>query len=204
MSMDRTLGDTFYVLFTTRAFSTGQPATLAGVPVISAYEDGSITQITAGITLGVDHDGVTGLNLITMVSSGANGYSTAKDYNLVITTGTVDSVSVVGEVVGEFSLSLSAAAVDLGNGTDGLGAIKAETALIVADTGELQTNQGNWLTATGFATSAALATVDANVDGIKVTTDKITFTVANQVDSNAKSMNDTTITGAGTSGDPWT
>jgi hypothetical protein len=47
---------------------------------------------------------------------------------------------------------LSAAAKDLANATDGLGAIKAETALIVADTGELQTNQGNWLTATGFAT----------------------------------------------------
>ena len=155
--MDRTLGDTFFVLFTTRAFASGAPTTLAGVPVISAYEDGSITQITAGITLGVDHDGVTGLNLLTIVASTGNGYSTAKDYNLVITTGTVDTVSVVGEVVGEFSLSLSAAAVDLANGTDGLGAIKAETALIVADTGELQTNQGNWLTATETTINAATA-----------------------------------------------
>jgi hypothetical protein len=34
---------------------------------------------------------------------------------------------------------------------------------------ELQTNQGNWVTA-GFATSAALATVDANVDAIVVDT----------------------------------
>ncbi len=34
-------------------------------------------------------------------------------------------------------------------------AIKAETALIVADTDELQTNQGNWLTATGFSTHSA-------------------------------------------------
>ncbi len=34
-------------------------------------------------------------------------------------------------------------------------AIKAKTALIVADTNELQTNQGNWLTATGFSTHSA-------------------------------------------------
>ena len=157
MSMDRTLGDTLYILFTTRAFATGAPSTLGGVPVVSAYENSSITQITAGITLGVDHDGVTGLNLMTIVASGANGYSTAKDYNLVITTGTVDAVSVVGEVVGEFSLSLSAAAVDLANGTDGLGAIKTETALIFTDTNELQNNQGNWLTATETTVNAATA-----------------------------------------------
>ena len=74
----------------------------------------------------------------------------------------------------------------------------------LADTADLQTNQGNWLTATGFSTSAALATVDTNVDAIKAKTDDLTFTVANQVDSNSKSMNDVAITGAGTAGDPWT
>lgn len=42
-----------------------------------------------------------------------------------------------------------------------------QLALIVADTNELQTNQGNWLTATGFATSSALTTVDTVVDGIQ-------------------------------------
>jgi hypothetical protein len=40
----------------------------------------------------------------------------------------------------------------------------------LADTADLQTNQGNWLTATGYATAAALATVDANVDAILVDT----------------------------------
>lgn len=123
MSRDRTVGDTFYVLFTTRAFASGIPTTLAGTPVVSAYEDAGLTQITAGITLGVDHDGVTGLNLLTIVATGGNGYETLKDYGLVITTGTVGGVSVVGEVVGHFSLGLSAAAVDLANGTDGLGAL---------------------------------------------------------------------------------
>lgn len=138
--MDYTLADTLTIPFTTRAFATGVPTTLAGSPVVSAYEDASLTQITAGITLGVDHDSVTGLHMLTIVASGANGFETGRSYHMVVTTGTVGGVSVVGEVVGGFTLGRSAAAVDLANGTDGLGAIKAETALIVADTSELQTD----------------------------------------------------------------
>lgn len=124
---DITLADTFYAFFTSRAFATGVPTVLAGTPVVSAYENDSVTQITAGITLGVSHDSVVGLNLLTIVATGANGYEAGKDYTLVITTGTVGGVSVVGEVVGEFSIGRSAAAVDLANGTDGLGAIKTDT-----------------------------------------------------------------------------
>lgn len=137
---DYTLGDTIYHKFTTRAFATGAPTTLAGTPVVSIYEDDSLTQITAGITLTVDFDSVTGLNHLTVVATGGNGFEIDKFYQAVITTGTVDSVSVVGEVVWTFSLGASAAAQDLANATDGLGAIKAETATIVADTNELQSD----------------------------------------------------------------
>jgi len=155
---DRTLEETIYLMFTTRSFSTGAPTQLAGTPVVSAYEDNSVTQITAGITLGVDHDGVTGLNLLTVAATAANGYEAGKEYNLVITTGTVGGVSVVGEVVGEFSLGASAAAVDLANGTDGLGAIKADTAAILVDTGTtLDGRIPAALTAGGNMKSDALA-----------------------------------------------
>lgn len=54
-----------------------------------------------------------------------------------------------------------------------------------------------------LATASALATVDGNVDAIKAKTDQLTFTVANQVDSNAESMNGSAILGNGTSGDLW-
>ena len=115
--MDITLAETRYLMFTTRAFATGVPTALAGTPVISAYENDSATQMTAGITLGVSHDSVVGMNLITVVATGANGYESGKDYNFVITTGTVGGVSVVGEVVGTLSIDASAAlkAVDLLN-----------------------------------------------------------------------------------------
>ena len=132
---DITLQDTIDIKFTTRSFATGAPTTLAGTPVVSAYPGNSVTQLTAGITLTVDFDGVTGLHNVRVVATAANGYAAATDYALVITTGTVGGVSVVGEVIGEFTTSRSAAAVDLANGTDGLGAIKTDTAAILVDTG---------------------------------------------------------------------
>lgn len=101
---DIRLGDTIDIKFSTRSFTTGAPTTLAGTPVISAYPGNSTTQLTAGITLSVDFDSVTGLHNVRIVATSGNGYATATDYTLVITTGTVGGVSVVGEVVGSFSI----------------------------------------------------------------------------------------------------
>lgn len=100
----RSAEDTFYVQFTTDI--AGVPTVLSGAPVVSAYEDDGTTEITAGVTLGVDHDGVVGLNLLTIAALGANGFENGKDYALVITTGTagVAGPSRVGTVVGRFRL----------------------------------------------------------------------------------------------------
>ena len=100
---DFTLGDTLDFRFTTVG-TTGAPTTLAGTPVVSAYVGNSTTQITAGITLSVDFDGVTGLHNVRVVASGANGYAAQTNVDLVITTGTVGGTSVVGYVVGSFSI----------------------------------------------------------------------------------------------------
>ena len=135
MTGDYQLGDTIYIPFTSRAFATGIPTVLAGSPVVTGNRDASVTQFTTGITLTVSHDSIVGKNLITVVATGANAYVAGETYTLYLSAGTVATVSVVGEVVGHFTLDMSAAAKDLANGTDGLGAIKTETALIVADTG---------------------------------------------------------------------
>lgn len=95
---DFALGTTIDFKFTTRRFSTGAPFALAS-GVISAYVDNSTTQITAGITLTADFDTVTGLNNVRVVLTSGNGYAAGTCIDFVITTGTVDSVSVVGEVV---------------------------------------------------------------------------------------------------------
>lgn len=131
---DFTLEDTLDFKFTTRQFSTGAPFAFAS-GAIEIYEDNSTTQITGAETLTLEFDGVTGLHNLRVAATAANGFENGKSYHCVVSAGTVDSVSVVGEVVQQFSIGRSAAAVDLANGTDGLGEIKAETALIVADTG---------------------------------------------------------------------
>ena len=103
------LGATEYHLFTTRdPSSSNAPATLAGTPVISVYEENNTTQITAGVSLSVDYDSVTGLNQITVVGTSRNGYEAGKKYQAVITTGTVNSISAVGEVVWEFRVESAA------------------------------------------------------------------------------------------------
>lgn len=106
---DIRLEDTIDFKFTSRAFSTGIPTTLAGSPVISAYIGNSTTQITAGITLSVDFDSVTGLNNVRVAATAANGYTAPTNVELVITTGTVGGVSVVGEVIGAFSIEARSA-----------------------------------------------------------------------------------------------
>lgn len=91
--------------FTTYRPSTGAPFTLGGTPALSVYKDNGTTQSNAGVTLTADFDAVTGLNHYDIDTS-ADGtfYSAGSFYDVVITTGTVDSVSAVGTVVGRFTL----------------------------------------------------------------------------------------------------
>ncbi len=121
---DITRGITFYHDFTTRAFATGIPGTLSGTPVLSVLEENNATPITAGVSVTVDRASVTGLNEAKIVATGANGYGSGKSYSIYISTGTVGGVSVIGEVVGQFTVDQSAAAVDVANATDGLGALR--------------------------------------------------------------------------------
>lgn len=91
-----------FKLFATRV-DTGAPADVASIAV-SAYPDNSTTQITAGITTTQPFDSLTGFGNVRVVATVANGYGYNSTYALVITTGTVNSVSVVGAIVGEFTI----------------------------------------------------------------------------------------------------
>ena len=100
---DIRLGSTIDIKFTTTD-TAGVPIVLAGTPVVSAYVGNSTVEITAGITLIVDLDTRVGLNNVRVVASGANGFATATDVALVITTGTIGGASAVGYAVGSFSI----------------------------------------------------------------------------------------------------
>ena len=97
----------FYHFFTTQAFATGIPTTLAGTPVLSVLEENNATPITAGVSVSVDRATVVGMNQATIVATDANGYEVGKSYAIYISTGTVGGTSVVGEVVGEFTIQLT-------------------------------------------------------------------------------------------------
>jgi hypothetical protein len=99
-----------YGKFTTFRPSTGATFTLAGSPALSVYKDNSTTQSTTGVTLTADFDSVTGLNHFAIDTS-ADGtfYSAGSFFDIVVTTGTVDSVSVTGAVVGSFTLRKNSA-----------------------------------------------------------------------------------------------
>ena len=97
---------TVVLKFNTASFAGGSPVTLAGTPAVSVYKSGSTTESTAGVTLNVDYDSRTGLHNVSIDTS-ADGtfYSAGSDFEVVITTGTVGGTSVVGRVVGSFSLN---------------------------------------------------------------------------------------------------
>lgn len=106
-------GDSVHKKFTTFRPSTGAAFTLAGAPAVSVYKDGSTTQSTAGVTLTVDFDSVTGLHHV-VVDTSADGtfYSSGSHFELVLTAGTVDGVSVAGTVIASFSLGRASAVVN--------------------------------------------------------------------------------------------
>lgn len=113
--IDMHLGDfdaslVIYGKFTTFRPSTGAAYALAGTPALSVYKDNSTTQSTTGVTLTADFDSVTGLNHFAIDTS-ADGtfYAAGSFFDIVITTGTVDSVSVVGSVVGRFTIRKNSA-----------------------------------------------------------------------------------------------
>lgn len=151
------LNFTFY----TFRYDTGASATLANVPVISVYKGSATgterTSAEADITLDIDFDSKTGLNHVLINLATDAFFVAGEDYFVVITTGEVNSISVIGTVVAHFSIEnrsqqvmnaailVDTAAIVVGTidnaaGTDvatDVKALKAETVLILADTDDI-------------------------------------------------------------------
>jgi hypothetical protein len=101
------LGSTFRFFFSTRRFSSGASFTIADLTV-DVYEDDNGTQITAADTPDNDYDSVTGFHQVAIAATAGNGFEAGKWYTCVISGGTVDSVSVVGQKVYEFRIETAA------------------------------------------------------------------------------------------------
>lgn len=179
---------------------TGLPATLAGTPALSVYKANGTTESTAGITLTADFDSRTGLNHVRIDTSADAFYATGNDYQVVITTGTVDSVSVVGYVVAEFSIENRYTGV-----ADGLAAYdpptKAELDSAVAPLA-LEATAQSILTDTS-------TTLQAELDGIQADTEDIqsrlpAALVSGRIDASVGAMAANTLTASALAADAVT
>lgn len=196
-----------YGKFTTFRPSTGAAYTLGGTPALSVYKDSSTTQSTTGVTLTADFDSVTGLNHFAIDTS-ADGtfYSSGSFFDVVITTGTVDSVSVVGAVVGSFTLRKNSALKPATAGrtvvVDASGLVDANTVKvgptgsgtaqtagdIIGDTNDIQSRLPAALTAGGNIKADAVA-INA------VATTSVTTINAHQGTTNAVNFNGSGVSG---------
>jgi len=88
--------------FATHVGSTA--TTLLGTPLLCVYKGNSTTQSTAGLTLTVDFDSITGCNHVVIDTSADAFYEPGYDYSVKIAAGTVGGTSVVGIEVAHFSI----------------------------------------------------------------------------------------------------
>jgi hypothetical protein len=98
----RGLGDTIAFLFTTSL--DGLPTDMTNSPAVVVYKAGTTTPISAGITFTQTYNSTAGLNSVSIVASVGNGYASGFDYEVTISAGQLGAVSMVGAVVGRFSL----------------------------------------------------------------------------------------------------
>ena len=170
--------NTVYVYFNT--FDSNDPSasvTLTGLATtdIEIYKNGSVTQRSSdsGYTL-LDTDGIDFDGI-----TGIHGFSI--DLSDDTDTGFFDAGN-------EYTVVVSSVTVD------------GATINFVAASFSIERSGGALELLKG---STGLVAIDTVVDAIKAKTDNLTFSVANQVDANAESINATTVLGVGTSGDKW-
>lgn len=81
----------------------GTPATLAGSGIV-VYKNSTV-ESTSGVALTTDYDSLVGMHLVT-INTAADGtfYDSNNDFDIVISSGTVDGISVAGTLIGCFSI----------------------------------------------------------------------------------------------------
>lgn len=117
--------DTVYCYFSTHEAAGGNvaPSTAFESADVIVYEDGSATQITAGVTVTSPFDAETGFHLATIATTDSS-YETGKSYTVVLAPDeTIDGQTITAVVIGYFTIERGAAHRELGASGAGLTAI---------------------------------------------------------------------------------
>lgn len=115
---DYALGASIELLFNTMPDGV-TPTTLAGSPVLKVWKGGNSTEQTltgVGGSLTVDYDGVTGLHKVTIDTSNTDVdgfWAVNSEYTVIFTAGTCGGKSMVGVIVGGFSIEKQFALADI-------------------------------------------------------------------------------------------
>jgi hypothetical protein len=176
---DYQAGDIIDFAFTTRD-GTGVPTSLLGSPVFSIYKANNTTETTSG-TLSVDYDSRTGLNQIHLdTSADTSFFVDGQDYMIVITAGSVASISVIGEVIAHFSLRKRADDTGIFRGS--VTGTTTTTSLI--DSTLTQADTDFWKGRSIIFITGALKYQATNITGFTPGTDTLTFTALTNAPAN--------------------
>lgn len=177
------------------AASANAFAGAAGSTTLTALADGSITAAK------IASDAITAAKIADGAIDAAT-FAAGAITATVIASGAIDADAIAADaitaakVAADVSAEIADAVLDealSGHTTAG------SLGKAVAD---IETNVAAILVDTGTTLDGKIDTIDTVVDAIKVQTDKLTFTVANQVDANIQSVNDASLTGDGNV-TPW-
>lgn len=171
-----------------------------GDNILIQRDDGNYPQVTTttgGGGLGFYYTGV-GYT----VETGVSGLTSGESSNLALISTVNSKVDIVDTNVDDILLDTSTSIPSQITALNNLSSseVNAEVDAALSDydgptKAELDTAQAS--------IESNLATTDSKVDGVKAKTDQLTFTKANEVDSNIQSVNEVTVTGTGANGDEW-
>lgn len=193
----------------TAIVSSGAITTSGGAVSSVGSVSGAVGSVTAAVTVGTIN-----ANVITSTSIAADAITAAK-----VATGAIDADALATDAVAEIAdgvwdevLSGHLTAGSTGNALNAAGAAGDPWAAALPGAygvGTAGKIVGDNLDASvsSRASQTSLDTVDDYIDteiaAIKAKTDQLTFTVANQVDSNVQYVNDTQVQGNGSPGTEW-
>lgn len=149
-----------YIMFNT--FSSDDPSASCTITNfintdVHIHKDDGLAQRNnaAGITVSVDFDGITGSHMVKIDTSDdtvAGFWVVGHEYFVRIEGTTIDGAT-INSVVGQFSIEnrFNEVPPTVGEIRTEMEGVGTKLTNVLGDTDELQTNQGNWLTATGFS-----------------------------------------------------
>ena len=209
LKQSRAISD--YVGSTKTATIVGTWATNPSSDSVYAVYPADIDEFTAAPVVGDIADAVWDEATSGHTTSGTFGEQVKNDIEAILTdTGTTldNALAVVDGNVDLILADTNEMQGDLANGgrLDLLvDAILADTTTLgapagashAADVAAVKVDTAAILVDTGTTLDGEISTIDTVVDAIKVQTDKLAFTVTNQVDANIQSVNDVALTGDG-------